>query len=91
MSTDPPTDFSAETLIHSFMTIILSEIGDKTFFISAILTMHHPRLPGQYCFPSLMLMSTLSASLVYIFIIAHTFTPKMDSDHGWGVIFGVWE
>ncbi|KAG2083485.1 hypothetical protein BD769DRAFT_1724192 [Suillus cothurnatus] len=63
MSTKPPTDFSAETLIRSFMTIILSEIGDKTFFISAILAMRHPRLPGRYCFPSLALMSMLSASL----------------------------
>jgi putative Ca2+/H+ antiporter (TMEM165/GDT1 family) len=59
MSTEPSADFSAETLIRSFMTIILSEIGDKTFFISAILV-----FLGDI--DSLALMSMLSASLGHI-------------------------
>lgn len=47
MPTEPltvPTVFSDETLIRPLMTIILSEIGDKTLLISAILAMRHPRL-----------------------------------------------
>ncbi|KAG2140789.1 hypothetical protein BD769DRAFT_1650848 [Suillus cothurnatus] len=47
LADEPPTDFSAETLIRSFMTIILSEIEDKTFFISAILAMRHPPSLGH--------------------------------------------
>ncbi|KAG2122295.1 hypothetical protein BD769DRAFT_1746692 [Suillus cothurnatus] len=80
LADEPPTDFSAETLIHSFMTIILSEIGDKTFFISAILAMHHPRLPGRYCFPSLMLMSMLSASLIMAGVLFLVFGSRMKGE-----------
>ncbi|KAG2054403.1 UPF0016-domain-containing protein [Suillus hirtellus] len=62
-----PTDFSMEALIRSFMTIILSEIGDKTFFIAAILSMRHPRLVVFLgALGSLVLMSILSASLGHI-------------------------
>jgi len=62
-----PTDFSVEALIRSFMTIILSEIGDKTFFIAAILSMRHPRLVVFLgALGSLALMSILSASLGHI-------------------------
>ncbi|KAG1768610.1 hypothetical protein EV702DRAFT_1144244 [Suillus placidus] len=81
----PPTDFSAETLIRSFMTIILSEIGDKTFFISAILAMRHPRLVVFLgAFASLVLMSMLSASLGHIL---PTLLPKKWTQIMAGVLF----
>ncbi|KAG2126424.1 hypothetical protein BD769DRAFT_1652758 [Suillus cothurnatus] len=85
MSTEPPTDFSAETLIRSFMTIILSEIGDKTFFISAILAMRHPRLVVFLgAIASLVLMSMLSASLGHIL---PTLLPKKWTQIMAGVLF----
>jgi Ca2+/H+ antiporter, TMEM165/GDT1 family len=36
--------------IASFSVIIVSELGDKTFFIAAIMAMRHPRLTGKYNF-----------------------------------------
>ena len=37
-----------DTFLHGFLAalsvIIVSELGDKTFFIAAILSMKHPRL-----------------------------------------------
>ncbi|KAG1718219.1 hypothetical protein EDB19DRAFT_1651109 [Suillus lakei] len=88
MSTQPPTvptDFSAETLVRSFMTIILSEIGDKTFFIAAILSMRHPRLVVFLgAFASLALMSMLSASLGHIL---PTLLPKKWTQIMAGVLF----
>ena len=51
-------------LARSFAMIIVSEIGDKTFLIAAILAMRHPRLPVfAGAFGSLLLMSLLSAEL----------------------------
>ncbi|KAG2367558.1 hypothetical protein BDR07DRAFT_1271633 [Suillus spraguei] len=74
-----------ETLIRSFMTIILSEIGDKTFFISAILAMRHPRLVVFLgAFTSLVLMSMLSASLGHIL---PTLLPKKWTQIMAGVLF----
>lgn len=89
MSTQPPaaasTDLSAETLIRSLMTIILSEIGDKTFFIAAILSMRHPRLVVFLgAFASLVLMSMLSASLGHIL---PTLLPKKWTQIMAGVLF----
>uniref|UniRef100_A0A8H7XN19 GDT1 family protein n=1 Tax=Psilocybe cubensis TaxID=181762 RepID=A0A8H7XN19_PSICU len=41
-----PTDVSSlQALAQSFAMIIVSEIGDKTFLIAAILAMRHPRMP----------------------------------------------
>ncbi|KAG1814715.1 uncharacterized protein BJ212DRAFT_1273803 [Suillus subaureus] len=80
-----PTDLSVETLIRSFMTIILSEIGDKTFFISAILAMRHPRLVVFLgAIASLALMSMLSASLGHIL---PTLLPKKWTQIMAGVLF----
>ncbi|KAG1836032.1 hypothetical protein DFJ58DRAFT_191459 [Suillus subalutaceus] len=88
MSTESPTapnDFSTETLIRSFMTIILSEIGDKTFFISAILAMRHSRLVVFLgAIASLVFMSMLSASLGHIL---PTLLPKKWTQIMAGVLF----
>ncbi|EIW75985.1 UPF0016-domain-containing protein [Coniophora puteana RWD-64-598 SS2] len=51
-------------LVRSFAMIIVSEIGDKTFLIAAILAMRHPRLSVfAGAFGSLLVMSLLSAEL----------------------------
>jgi putative Ca2+/H+ antiporter (TMEM165/GDT1 family) len=56
-----------ETLTQSILLILFSEIGDKTFLISALLAMRHPRLlVFSGALASLLLMSGLSASLGHI-------------------------
>ena len=35
---------AAQAFLASFFVILATEVGDKTFFIAAILTMRHPRL-----------------------------------------------
>jgi putative Ca2+/H+ antiporter (TMEM165/GDT1 family) len=56
-----------ETIIQSMLLILVSEIGDKTFLIAALLAMRHPRLVVfSGAFASLLFMSALSASLGYI-------------------------
>jgi len=50
----------------SFAMIILSELGDKTFFIAAILAMRHPRLiVFTGAISALALMTVLSAGMGY--------------------------
>ncbi len=54
-------------LWRSFAMIIVSEIGDKTFLIAAILAMRHPRLVVfAGAFGSLVVMSILSAELGHL-------------------------
>lgn len=54
-------------LFNSFMMIIFSEIGDKTFLIAAILAMRHPRLTVfAGAFGALLVMSALSAGMGHI-------------------------
>lgn len=54
-------------LVNSFTMIIVSEIGDKTFLIAAILAMRHPRLVVfAGAFLSLFVMSILSAAMGHI-------------------------
>jgi len=58
---------SVHVLLSSFMMIIFSEIGDKTFLIAAILAMRHPRLVVfGGAFASLLIMSLLSAQLGHL-------------------------
>ncbi|KDQ52950.1 hypothetical protein JAAARDRAFT_39667 [Jaapia argillacea MUCL 33604] len=58
---------SSQALLQSFMMIIFSEIGDKTFLIAAILAMRHPRLVVfAGAFGSLVVMSILSAALGHL-------------------------
>ena len=54
-------------LLQAFAMIIVSEIGDKTFLIAAILAMRHPRaVVFAGAFGSLVVMSILSASLGHL-------------------------
>ncbi|TFK48068.1 vacuole protein [Heliocybe sulcata] len=58
---------STQALLQSFAMIIVSEIGDKTFLIAAILAMRHPRLVVfSGAFGSLVVMSILSAALGHL-------------------------
>ncbi len=58
---------AAHALWRSFAMIIVSEIGDKTFLIAAILAMRHPRLVVfAGAFGSLVVMSILSAELGHL-------------------------
>ncbi|KAF5346489.1 hypothetical protein D9756_010112 [Leucocoprinus leucothites] len=70
MSSPPPPSVDPsfmETMTQSVLLILFSEIGDKTFLISALLAMRHPRLlVFSGAFASLLLMSALSASLGHI-------------------------
>lgn len=58
---------SLQALVQAFAMIIVSEIGDKTFLIAAILAMRHPRaVVFAGAFGSLVVMSILSASLGHL-------------------------
>uniref|UniRef100_A0A182MAI1 GDT1 family protein n=1 Tax=Anopheles culicifacies TaxID=139723 RepID=A0A182MAI1_9DIPT len=58
----------------SFMVIIVSELGDKTFFIAAIMAMRHPRLTVfAGAITALALMTVLSV----LFGIAATLIPRI--------------
>lgn len=60
-------DSGFHVLLQSFAMIIVSEIGDKTFLIAAILAMRHPRMVVfAGAFGSLVAMSILSAALGHI-------------------------
>lgn len=60
-------DSGFHVLLQSFAMIIVSEIGDKTFLIAAILAMRHPRMiVFAGAFGSLVAMSILSAALGHI-------------------------
>jgi len=60
---------------EAFMMIIVSEIGDKTFLIAAILAMRHPRWTVFLgAFGSLVVMSLLSAELGHL--LPALFIPK---------------
>jgi len=56
-----------KALFNSFLMIIFSEIGDKTFLIAAILAMRHPRIVVfAGAFGSLLVMSILSAEMGHL-------------------------
>ncbi|KZV83897.1 UPF0016-domain-containing protein [Exidia glandulosa HHB12029] len=58
---------NTHALVQAFCMIIVSELGDKTFLIAAILAMRHPRLVVfAGAFGSLVVMSILSAVLGHI-------------------------
>uniref|UniRef100_A0A1Q3F8E6 GDT1 family protein n=2 Tax=Culex tarsalis TaxID=7177 RepID=A0A1Q3F8E6_CULTA len=60
--------------IASFSVIIVSELGDKTFFIAAIMAMRHPRLTVfAGAIAALALMTVLSA----VFGMAATIIPRV--------------
>jgi len=65
--------------------IIVSEIGDKTFLIAAILAMRHPRLVVfAGAFGSLVVMSILSAAMGHIL---PTLIPKRWTQFAAGILF----
>lgn len=60
--------------VASFSVIIVSELGDKTFFIAAIMAMRHPRLTVfAGAIAALALMTVLSA----VFGMAATIIPRV--------------
>lgn len=62
-----PAESNLQALVQSFTMIIVSEIGDKTFLIAAILAMRHPRIiVFAGAFGALLVMSILSAALGHI-------------------------
>jgi len=66
-TSSPAEDTTTQALLHAFFMIIVSEIGDKTFLIAAILAMRHPRLVVfAGAFGSLVVMSILSAEMGHI-------------------------
>jgi putative Ca2+/H+ antiporter (TMEM165/GDT1 family) len=78
---------SIHALLSSFMIIIFSEIGDKTFLIAAILAMRHPRLVVfGGAFGSLMIMSLLSAQLGHL---VPTLLPRKATELAAAILFFV--
>lgn len=67
--------------IATLSVIVVSELGDKTFFIAAIMAMRHPRLiVFTGAMSALALMHTMSAFFGYVFtIIPRMFTYYVSS------------
>jgi putative Ca2+/H+ antiporter (TMEM165/GDT1 family) len=60
-------DDTVQSLVQALSMIIVSEIGDKTFLIAAILAMRHPRITVFLgAFGSLVVMSILSAAMGHL-------------------------
>ena len=77
---EPPAGTPFHSLVISFTMIVLSEIGDKTFLVAALMAMRHPRLlVYSAAFSALIVMTVLSALLgQYIpTLIPKTFTKFM--------------
>jgi Ca2+/H+ antiporter, TMEM165/GDT1 family len=71
--------------LQAFSMIIVSEIGDKTFLIAAIMAMRHPRIVVfAGAFASLVVMSILSAAMGHIL---PTLIPKRWTQIAAGVLF----
>lgn len=87
----PPTsplggESSAAALYQSFLMILASEIGDKTFLIAAILSMRHPRLVVFLgAFSSLAVMSVLSAGIGEL--LPSLFLPRKWTQLGAAILF----
>lgn len=70
MDVQNPTDVTLTGFIHGFLAslsvIIVSEIGDKTFFIAAIMAMKHSRLTVFLgAISALVLMTILSGQFLF--------------------------
>jgi putative Ca2+/H+ antiporter (TMEM165/GDT1 family) len=62
-----PAESSTQALANAFAMIIVSEIGDKTFLLAAILAMRHPRTRVfAGAFGALVVMSLLSAGMGHV-------------------------
>ncbi|KAG9291823.1 hypothetical protein G9A89_012108 [Geosiphon pyriformis] len=81
-------EFSTEdqrSFVLSFLMIIVSEIGDKTFLIAAIMAMQHSRLlvfSAAFC--ALIIMSVLSATLGHV---VPNLIPKIYTNYMAAVLF----
>jgi Ca2+/H+ antiporter, TMEM165/GDT1 family len=62
-SQDQPQKYSGmQAMVMSLMVILVSEIGDKTFLIAAVMAMQHPRLMiFSAAIAALLVMTVLSA------------------------------
>lgn len=84
----PPAQYQ-KSFVLSFLMIIFSEVGDKTFLIAAIMAMKHPRIVVfGAAFSSLVVMSVLSAALGQV---VPTLIPKRYTNYiaaGLFLIFG---
>ena len=79
------SDGAVHGFAQAFSMIIVSEIGDKTFLIAAILAMRHPRLVVfAGAFGSLVVMSILSAAMGHIL---PTLIPKRWTQLAAGILF----
>lgn len=86
-SAEPPASSSTDAFIQAFTMILVSEIGDKTFLIAAILAMRHARLTVfAGAFGSLVVMSILSAALGHLL---PTLIPKRWTQAAAAVLFFV--
>ncbi|KAG0167253.1 hypothetical protein DFQ28_006381 [Apophysomyces sp. BC1034] len=75
---DPDESAMDQSFLISLLMIIVSEIGDKTFLIAAIMAMKHSRLVVfAAAFSSLALMSVLSACLGHV---VPNLVPKQYTD-----------
>ncbi|VDC07205.1 unnamed protein product [Peniophora sp. CBMAI 1063] len=82
-----PASSSTDAFIQAFTMILVSEIGDKTFLIAAILAMRHARLTVfAGAFGSLVVMSILSAALGHLL---PTLIPKRWTQAAAAVLFFV--
>ncbi|KIY65874.1 UPF0016-domain-containing protein [Cylindrobasidium torrendii FP15055 ss-10] len=76
---------SFDAFTQSISMILVSEVGDKTFLIAAILAMRHPRMTVFVgAFASLICMSILSAALGHV--LPH-FIPRLWTQALAGVLF----
>lgn len=75
-----PASNPLHSLVFSFTMIIVSEVGDKTFLVAALMAMRHPRvLVFSAAFAALIAMTVLSAVLGHGIptLIPKTFTKFM--------------
>lgn len=68
----PPQNKDNLSFLHAFVAalsvIVVSELGDKTFFIAAIMAMKHPRLTVFIgAISALILMTLLSGIKLFLF------------------------
>jgi putative Ca2+/H+ antiporter (TMEM165/GDT1 family) len=79
------TEGTVQAVLQSFAMIIVSEIGDKTFLIAAILAMRHSRVVVfAGAFGSLVLMSILSAAMGHLL---PTLIPKQWTQVAAAILF----
>ncbi|KAI9224929.1 hypothetical protein BC828DRAFT_372199 [Blastocladiella britannica] len=76
----PVEDDAQRSLLASALMIVVSEIGDKTFLVAAIMSMTHPRaLVFAAAWSALALMSVLSALLGNVLptLLSRTYTQAL--------------